>query len=167
MRKSALALSAIALFAFNATTANAQRVRGGFENAAGGVTAGGAHDARGPFGGRAVGEGGVVTDGNGNGASGSRGCARGGAGGAGCGQGTTSWDNDGNVNHQQSGYARGPLGNTANTNGSFSRDEDGDWNGQRNTEIDAGNRSYDIDTSFDSDNGWDRDVNCSGSGCPD
>lgn len=167
MKMHALALGAIALFAFTASTANAQRVRGGFENATGGVTAGGAHDVRGAFGGRAVGEGGVVTDGDGNGVSGSHGCGRTGAGGAGCGQGTTSWDNDGNVDHQQSGYARGRYGNTASTDGNFSRDEDGDWNGQRDTQVNVGNRSYDIDTSFDSDDGWDRDVNCSGSGCPD
>lgn len=88
-------------------------------------------------------------------------------GGRGCGQGTTSWDNDGNVNHQQSGYAQGAFGNTASTQGSWERDDDGDINGQRESEINVGNRSYDIDTSYDSDNGWDRDVDCSGSGCPD
>jgi hypothetical protein len=166
MNKFELAAVVFAFCAF-ASEADAQRVRGGFENVAGGVTAGGAHNARGPWGGRTVGEGGVITDGNGNGVSGSRGCARGAAGGAGCGQGTTSWDNDGNIEHQQSGYARGPNGGYASTDGSFSRNEDGDWNGQRDTQVEIGDRTYDIDTSFNSDDGWDRDVDCSGSGCPD
>jgi hypothetical protein len=167
MNKTILITCAAMLVAFTATSAQAQRVRAARENIAGGVTTGGAHDVRGAYGGRAVGEGGAVTDGNGNGIAGSRGCARTGAGGRGCGQGTTSWDNDGNVNHQQSGYAQGAFGNTASTQGSWERDDDGDINGQRESEINVGNRSYDIDTSYDSDNGWDRDVDCSGSGCPD
>lgn len=166
MHQFGLTLGVLAFCAL-AGTAEAQRVRGARENVAGGVTAGAARDVYGPYGGRTVGEGGVVTDGNGNGVSGSRGCARGAAGGAGCGQGTTSWDNDGNVNHQQSGYARGAWGNTASTNGNISRDEDGDWSGQRDTQVNVGDRSYDIDTSFESGDGFDRDVNCSGSGCPD
>jgi hypothetical protein len=167
MSKHLLAAAAAALFALNITAAEAQRVRGARENAAGGVTAGGAHDVRGPLGGRAVGEGGVVTDGDGNGVAGSRGCARTGAGGYGCGAGATSWDEDGAVQHQQSGYVRGRWGGEASTEGSFSRDEDGDWSGQRNSEAEIGDRTYSVDTTFDSDDGWDRDVDCSGSACPD
>jgi hypothetical protein len=165
--KHALAITLASLIALNATGADAQRVRGARENAAGGVTAGGAHDVRGPWGGRAVGEGGVVTDGDGNGVAGSRGCARTGAGGYGCGAGATTWDEDGNVRHESSGYAQGAFGNTASTEGSFERDEDGDWTGNRESEVNVGDRSYSVDTSFDSDDGWDRNVDCSGSGCPD
>ena len=166
MRKQALAAAAIALVSFT-SVAEAQRVRGARENAAGGVTAGGAHDVRGPFGGRSVGEGGIVTDGDGYGVAGSRGCARTGAGGRGCRAGATTWDEDGNVRHEDSGYAQGALGNTASTHGSFERDEDGDWSGNRESEVNVGDRSYSVDTTFNSDDGWDRDVDCSGSGCPD
>lgn len=166
MSKHVLALSVVALFAFAATNADAQRVRGARENIVGGVTAGAARDVHGPYGGRTAGEGGVVTDGNGNGAAGSRGCARSGAGDGGCGAGTTSWDNDGNVNHQHSGYAQGAFGNTASTRGSFERDEDGELSGQRESELNIGNRTYSVDTTYDSGHGWDRDVDCTGSGCP-
>lgn len=155
------------LIAFTATAAEAQRVRASRENVAGGVTTGGAHDVRGAYGGRAVGEGGAVTNGDGSGASGSRGCARTGAGGRGCGAGATSWDENGNVYHEQSGYAQGAFGNTASTQGSFERDSDGDLSGQRESEVNVGNRNYSIDTTYDSGSGWDRDVDCSGSGCPD
>jgi hypothetical protein len=167
MRKRALILGLTAVFALNATAAEAQRIRGARENAAGGVTAGAAHDVSGPFGGRSVGEGGVVTDGDGSGVAGSRGCARTGAGGRGCRAGATTWDEDGNVRHEDSGYAQGAFGNTASTQGSFERNEDGDWSGHRESEVNVGDRTYSADTSFDSDDGWDRDVNCSGSGCPD
>lgn len=169
MNKHALALSVVALFAFTASTADAQRVRGARENVVGGVNAGAARDVSGPYGGRTVGEGGVVTDGNGNGngAAGSRGCARTGAGGRGCGSGTTSWDNDGNVNRQHSGYAEGAFGNTASTQGSFDRDENGDLSGQRESELNLANRTYSFDTTYESGSGWDRDVDCSGSGCPE
>ena len=167
MVKHALALSAVALLAFTATSADAQRVRAARENVAGGVTAGTAHDIRGPYGGRTVGEAGVVTNDNGVGASGSRGCARTGANGRGCGAGATTWDGDGNVRHEQSGYAQGAFGNTASTQGSFERDDNGDLSGQRESEVNLANRSYSIDTNYDSSNGWNRDVDCSGSGCPD
>lgn len=165
MRKLAFAIG-VAAFCVLASPAEAQRVRGGFENAAGGVTAGAAQDVRGPLGGRAVGERGVVTDGDGSGVSGSRGCARGAAGGRGCGQGTTSWTEDGEINHQQSGYATGPFGGRASSEGSFSRDDDGDWSGQRDSQVEIGDRTYSVDTTFD-DGDWDRDFDCSGSGCPD
>jgi hypothetical protein len=167
MSKRILIMSAAMLVAFAATSAHAQRVRGARENIAGGVTAGGAHDVRGPYGGRTVGEGGAVTDGDGNGVAGSRGCGRTGAGGRGCGAGATTWDEDGNVYHEQSGYAQGAFGNTASMQGSFERDDDGDLSGQRESEVNLANRSYAIDTTYDSDTGWDRDVDCSGSGCPD
>jgi hypothetical protein len=97
MKKFAILASTLALATFSAT-ADAQVRRGGFENAAGGVTAGGQHDVRGPWGGRAVGEGGVVTNGSGDGVGGSRDCAEDAAGGRGCRRGTTTWDDDGNVN---------------------------------------------------------------------
>ncbi|WP_395647710.1 hypothetical protein [Terricaulis sp.] len=161
MKKFPLAAS-VAVFCLLAGTAEAQRVRGGFENAAGGVTAGAAEDVRGPFGGRAVGERGLVTDGSGNGASGSRGCARGAAGGVGCGQGTTTWNNDGEIDHQQSGYASGPFGGRASSEGSLSRDDDGDWSGERNSEFEIGGRTYSAETTFDSDDGLERDWDCSG-----
>jgi hypothetical protein len=167
MSKHTFAIVAAVVLSCGATAAHAQRVRGAYENAAGGVTAGGAQDVRGPFGGRAVGEGGVVTDGDGSGIAGSRGCARTGAGGRGCGARGTTWDEDGNVRHEQSGYAQGAFGNTASTQGSFERDEDGDWSGSRNSEVNVGDRTYSADTSFSSEDGWDRDVDCSGSGCPD
>lgn len=167
MNKKILITCAAMLVAFTATSAQAQRVRAARENIAGGVTAGGAHDVRGPYGGRAVGEGGAVSDGDGNGVAGSRGCARTAAGGRGCGAGATSRDENGNVYHEQSGYARGAFGNTASTQGSFERDDDGDLSGQRESEVNLANRSYSIDTTYGSNSGWDRDVDCSGSGCPD
>lgn len=167
MSKHAFAIVAAVVLSFSATAANAQRVRGAYENAAGGVTAGAAQDVRGPFGGRAVGEAGVVTDGDGSGVAGSRGCARSGAEGRGCGARATTWDEDGNVHHDQSGYAQGAWGNTASTQGSFDRDEDGDWTGNRESEVNVGDRTYTANSSFDSDDGWDRDVECSGSGCRD
>lgn len=168
MTKTLLLAAGVALLvAFTATSAEAQRVRGARENIAGGVTAGDAHDLRGPYGGRTAGEGGVVTDGAGNGVAGSRGCARTGAGGHGCGAGGTAWDEDGSVSHEQSGIAQGAFGNTASTEGSFERDEDGDWSGRRESEVNIANRSYSVDTSYDSSSGWERDVECNGSGCPD
>ena len=163
--KHVLAIGIAALVALSANTSDAQRIRGSYQNAAGGVTAGAARDVRGPWGGRTVGEGGVVTDGNGNGVAGSRGCARGAAGGTGCGAGATTWDNDGNVHHEDSGYAEGPFGGRANTQGSWDRDEDGDLSGERNSEFEIGDRTYSVDTTYDSDDGWDRDVDCNGSGC--
>ncbi|MGE0740287.1 MAG: hypothetical protein AB7O98_03015 [Hyphomonadaceae bacterium] len=162
MKNLALTLATAAAFSLCISTAEAQRVRGAYENAAGGVTAGGAHDVRGPWGGRAVGEGGVVTNGDGAGIGGSRGCAGGAAGGAGCRAGVTTRDEDGNVYHSDSGYARGAFGNTASTNGSFTRDEDGDLNGERNSELNVGDRTYTAETTYDSDDGFNRDVSCSG-----
>lgn len=161
MRKFGLAIAVAAFFVL-AGTAEAQRVRGGFTNPAGGVTAGEGHDVRGAFGGRAVGEHGVVTDGDGNGAAGGRGCARGAGGGYGCGQGTTTWNDDGEINHQQSGYATGPFGGRASTEGNVSRDDDGDWSGQRNSEFEVGDRTYSAETTFNSDDGFERDWDCSG-----
>lgn len=167
MRKIVLALSAAALVAVSATAVDAQIVRGARENVAGGVTAGGAHDVRGPFGGRAVGEGGVVTNGDGAGVAASRGCGRTPAGGRGCGAGSTVRNEDGGVSHEHSAYGQGAFGNTASTQGSLERDDDGDWSGERNSEVNVGDRTYSVDTTFDSDDGWDRDVACSSSGCPD
>jgi hypothetical protein len=162
MSKLALTLTAAALFALGASVANADGVRRARDNAAGGITAGGAHDASGPFGGRTVGEGGVVTNGDGAGIGGSRGCASGGGGGWGCRAGVTTRDEDGNVYHSDSGYAQGAFGNTASTNGSFTRDEDGKLNGERNSEFNIVDRTYSAETTFDSDDGFDRDVTCSG-----
>lgn len=165
MKKFAMLAGAMALTAFVVVPAEAQVRRGAFENAAGGVTAGGQHDLRGPWGGRSVGEGGVVTDGNGNGVGGSRGCAEGAAGGQGCRRGSTSWDNDGNMYHESGAVFEGPLGADGATYGAMTRDEDGDWNGDRTTTVDVGDRTYTADTTFESGEGFDRDVQCSGSGC--
>jgi len=159
-------LSAAALVALT-LPADAQVVRGARENAAGGVTAGGAHDVRGPFGGRSAGEGGAVTDGDGNGVAGSRGCGRTAAGGRGCGAGASSWDEDGNFNHEHSAYGQGAFGNTASTQGNLQRNDDGDWSGERNSEVNVGNRTYSVDTTYESGEGLDRDIHCSGSGCRD
>lgn len=139
------------------------QVRGNaWENAAGGVTAGGQHDVRGPWGGRSVGEGGVVTNGDGAGIGGSRGCAEGAAGGRGCRRGATVRGEDGQLAHYSEGYAQGPLGNTASSVGGFTRDDDGNVNGDRTTEVNIGDRTYTADTSYNSDDGFDRDVTCSG-----
>lgn len=143
--------------------AHGQVVRAARENVAGGITAGGAHDVRGPYGGRSVGEGGVVTNGSGAGVSGQRGCRRGGYGARGCGAGATSWDRDGNVSHSQSGAARGAYGNTASTNGSWDRNSNGDVTGSRNSQAQIGNRTYDVNTTYQSGEGFDRNVTCSGS----
>lgn len=162
MSKLVIAMSVIAFCAFTGA-ADAQRVRGNaFENAAGGIAAGQRRDVNGPLGGRAVSEGGVVTNGDGAGIGGSRGCATGAAGGAGCRAGVTVRDEDGNLAHASSGYAEGPLGGTASTYGGFTRDEDGDINGERNTEFNIGDRTYSAETTFDSDDGFDRDWDCSG-----
>mgnify|MGYP001305087410 CR=1 FL=1 len=166
MKKTVLALSIASLMALSATAAHAQIIRGARDNVAGGVTAGGAHDVRGPNGGRTVGEGGVVTIGDGAGVAGSRGCGRTAAGGRGCGAGSTVRDEDGSISHEQSAYGRGAFGNTASTQGSFERDEDGDWSGDRNSQVNVGDRTYSVDTTFESGDGWERDVECSGSGCP-
>src|SRR5262245_32989670 len=127
-----LLISAACIFAAISfvTDAHADRiVRSGFENAAGGVTAGGAHDVRGRYGGRAIGEGGAVTNGDGGGVAGSRGCGRDWAGAQGCRSGATAWDRNGNVAHEGSAVYEGPLGGYGSSSGSFTRDEDGDFNG--------------------------------------
>lgn len=160
----ATAVAAFTLCSFNAAYADGVR-RNAYENAAGGVTAGGQRAVRGPWGGSTVGEGGVVTNGDGAGIGGSRGCAEGAAGGYGCRRGVTARDEDGNLVHGDSGYAEGPLGNSASTVGGFTRDEDGDIAGARNSEVTVGNRTYSADTTYTSGDGFDRDVSCSGSGC--
>lgn len=153
----------IAVSALCAESASAQRVRAARENVAGGVTAGRAHDVSGPFGGRAVAEGGVVTNGDGAGVGGSRGCARGAAGGRGCSAGSTVWDRDGNISHERSAAFEGPFGATGSSTGGF--DADGDLTGNRSTELDVGDRTYSAETSFESGEGFDRNVTCSGSSC--
>lgn len=160
------ASAAAALTVLAPSMAYAQYRNGGaYENAAGGVTGGVRRDDRGPWGGRVVSEGGVVTDGDGNGLGGSRGCARGAYGGGGCSAGSVAWDEDGNASGERGGAFVGRNGNTASSYGSFDRDEDGDLTGQRESEVNVGNRTYSAETTFDSDDGFDRDVNCSGSGC--
>ncbi|MBI1252237.1 MAG: hypothetical protein GC189_12290 [Alphaproteobacteria bacterium] len=159
-----IAVSTIALAA-TIDGASARVVRGGYYNAAGGVTAGGAHDVRGAYGGRAVGEGGVVTNGDGGGVAGSRGCGRDAAGGAGCRSGATAWDRNGNVAHEGSAVFEGPLGGYGSASGGWTRDSDGDINGARSGEYTIGDRTYSAETSVESGEGVDRSVSCSGSGC--
>ena len=153
---------ALALPLLAPSTAFAQFRNGGvYENAAGGVRR---DDIR-PNG-RVVSEGGVVTDGNGNGVAGSRGCARG-YNAAGCSAGSVAWDNDGNVSGERGGAFVGRNGNSASSYGSFERDEDGDINGNRSSDAYIGDRHYSAETTFESGEGFDRDVTCSGSGCND
>lgn len=154
-----LALTAIFICA---AAADAQIVRRAGENAAGGVTVAGAHDVRGPYRGRSAGEGGVVTNGDGAGAGGSRGCSRGAAGARGCRSGATVRDEDGDVRHQHDAYARGAYGGSASSHGTFERDGDGGASGSRNTDVHVGDRTYSAETTFDSEDGFDRDVSCSG-----
>jgi len=163
MKKHILAITAAALTLSSINAAYADGVRrNAHENAAGGVTAGGQRAVSGPWGGRAAGEGGVLTNGDGVGIGGSRGCAEGAGGGWGCRRGITARDEDGNVVHADSGYAEGPLGNTASTSGGWTRDEDGDISGDRNSEVTIGDRTYSAESTYDSDDGFDRDVSCSG-----
>jgi len=157
---------ALALPLLAPSTAFAQFRNGGaYENAAGGVTGGVRRDDIRPNG-RVVSEGGVVTDGNGNGVAGSRGCARG-YNAAGCSAGSVVWDNDGNVSGERGGAIVGRNGNSASSYGSFERDEDGDINGSRSSDAHIGDRHYSAETTFESGEGFDRDVTCSGSGCND
>lgn len=162
--KRATAAIALCLATVSIAAAHADSVRGGRGNIAGGVTTGGAHDVRGPFGGRTFGEGGAVTNGDGAGLSGSRGCARVASGARGCGRGSTSWDGDGNVSHEQNGAARGAFGNTAVSSGSWERDSNGDVSGARDTDVRIGDRTYSAETTFESGSGFDRQVTCS-AGC--
>jgi hypothetical protein len=163
MKKHILAITAAALTLSSVNIAYADGARrNAYENAAGGVTAGGQRAVSGPWGGRAAGEGGVITNGRGAGIGGSRGCAEGAAGGWGCRRGVTARDEDGKFVHRDSGYAEGPLGNTASTSGSWTRDEDGDVIGDRSSEATIGDRTYSAESSYDSDDGFDRDVTCSG-----
>jgi hypothetical protein len=155
---------ALALPLLAPSTAFAQFRNGGaYENAAGGVTGGVRRDDYRPNG-RVVSEGGVVTDGSGNGVAGSRGCARG-YNAAGCGAGSVAWDNDGKVSGERGGAIVGRNGNSASSYGSFERDEDGDINGSRSSDAYIGDRHYSAETTFESGEGFDRDVTCSGSGC--
>lgn len=158
---------ALALPLLAPSTAFAQFHNGGaFENAADGVTGGYRRDDRGPRGGRVASEGGVVTDGDGSGVAGSRGCARGHEA-AGCSAGSVAWDEDGNVSGERSGAVAGRYGNSASSYGSFERDEDGDINGSRSSDAYVGDRHYSAETTYESGEGFDRDVTCSGSGCRD
>jgi hypothetical protein len=163
MRNFILAVATAALTMSNIGVASADGVRrNAYENAAGGVTAGGQRAVSGPWGGRAAGEGGVITNGDGAGIGGSRDCAEGAGGGWGCRRGVTARDEDGNVVHRDSGYAEGPLGNTASTNGGWTRDEGGNIAGDRSSEVTIGDRTYSAEATYDSDDGFDRDVSCSG-----
>lgn len=157
---------ALALPLLAPSTAFAQFRNGGaYENAAGGVTGGVRRDDY-RRNGRVVSEGGVVTDSNGNGVAGSRGCARG-YNATGCSAGSVAWDNDGNVSGERGGAVAGRYGNSASSYGSFDRDEDGDINGSRSSDAYIGDRHYSAETNFESGEGFDRDVTCSGSGCND
>ena len=127
MKKLVLAVAAAALTLSSVNAAYADGVRrNAYENAAGGITAGGPRAVSGPWGGRAAGEGGVVTNGDGAGIGASRGCAEGAAGGWGCRRGVTARDENGNLVHADSGYAEGPLGNSVSTIGGWTHDEGGD-----------------------------------------
>jgi hypothetical protein len=157
---------ALALPLLAPSTACAQLRRGGsYENAAGGITGGVQRDDY-RRNGRVVSEGGVVTGGDGNGIAGSRGCARGYSV-AGCSAGSVAWDNDGNVSGERGGAVVGRNGNSASSYGSFDRDEDGDINGSCSSDAYIGDRHYSAETTFESGEGFDRDVTCSGSGCRD
>jgi len=166
MKKLVLAVAAAALTLSSVNAAYADGVRrNAYENAAGGITAGGPRAVSGPWGGRAAGEGGVVTNGDGAGIGASRGCAEGAAGGWGCRRGVTARDENGNLVHADSGYAEGPLGNSVSTIGGWTRDEDGDIAGARNSEVTIGDRTYSAESTYTSGDGFERDVSCSGSGC--
>lgn len=145
--------------------AHAERVRAARENIAGGVTAGAAENVTGPRGGRVAREGGVVTNGEGGGVAGARGCGRDWAGAEGCRAGATAWDRNGNVAHESSSVVRGPGGGYGSASGSFTRDADGDLNGSRQGEYHVGDRSYSAQTTVQSGQGVSRSVECEGSGC--
>jgi hypothetical protein len=152
-------LCATSLVLAVALPADAQIVRGWRENAAGGVNAVAAHDVYGPYGSRSVGQAGVVTNGDGAGVGGSRGCSRGVYGGEGCRAGATSRNEDGDFYHESGAAGVGAFGNSAGTYGSFER-EDGYGSGQRDSELNVGDRTYNATTTFNTDDGFDRDVTC-------
>lgn len=151
---------AAVLIAALAQPADAQIIRGARNNAAGGVTAGAAHDVVGPWGGRSVGEGGVVTNGDGAAVGGSHGCGRSAAGGEGCRAGGFVRGEDGQVVYESGAAGQGRFGNTGSTYGTFTRDADGDVSGQRDSEVNVGDRTYNATTTFNKDDGFDRDVTC-------
>ena len=135
------------------------------ENAAGGVSAGAVRDAYGPYGGRVLAEGGVVTNGDGAGFGGSRGCARDAVGSTGCRASSTFWNEDGAFTHESGGVYNGAFGGAGAAYGTLTRDSDGDVYGARNGAFSIGDRTYTAETTFESGEGLSRDVNCSGSGC--
>lgn len=154
-----LSIIAAALILSVAPSADAQVVRGWRENAAGGVTAGAAHDTFGPNG-RTVGESGVVSNGDGAGVGGSRGCGRTYAGGEACRAGAFARGEDGELVHESGAVAQGAFGGTASTYGNFARDADGYLSGQRDSDFSIGDRDYSASTTFNSDDGFDHTVTC-------
>lgn len=166
-KKQILAASVLAVCMMSAGAAEAQVIRGARENVSGGVTAGGAHDVRGVWGGRAVGEGGVVTNGDGDGAGigGSRGCASNAIGASGCRRGTTTWDVDGSINHESDAVFEGAFGGYGSGSTSFTRDDDGDISSNRSGEYNFNDRTYSFESTYESGEGVDRSVSCSGSSC--
>lgn len=164
MRISVIAVIGV-IAASTMSAADAQVTRHARENAAGGVSVGATGDVRGPLGGRAVAERGVVTNGDGGGLAGRRGCANGAAGGQGCSSGATVWDRNGNVAHESGAVFEGPLGARGSTYGGFTRDADGNVSGSRNSTVDVGNRSYSAESTFESGEGLERSVTCTGSSC--
>lgn len=149
-----------ALIVSVALPGHAQAVRGWRENATGGVTAGAAHDTFGRYG-RSVGESGIVTNGDGAAIGGSRGCGRTYAGGEGCRAGGFARGEDGSLAHESGGAVHGAFGGAGSTYGSFTRDADGYASGQRDSELNIGDRTYSASTTFNSNDGVDRTVTCS------
>lgn len=162
MKRGLFTLAVFAAVIVGLGSAEARRVRGARENIAGGVTAGAAEDVSGPFGGRVTREGGVVTNGDGAGLAGSRGCGHDAAGGQGCRRGATAWDGEGNVSHESGMVFDGPLGATGGASGSWNRDENGGINGSRSGELNVGDRTYSAETSVESGEGVQRNVECNG-----
>lgn len=154
------AAATLALTAFSIDSADAGRLRGARQNAAGGVTAGAVHNTQGPNGGRSVGGRGVITDGQGNGAAGSANCASGAAGRA-CRAGYTTRSADGAVTHQSGAAFEGANGGSGSTQGGFTRNADGTYSGGRTTSATgAQGNSYNADTAYDSETGVSRSVSC-------
>ena len=133
--------------------------RGARANPEGGMTAG-AVRGRGNGEGQGVVRGrGVITDGQGNAAAGSRGCARGQAGAA-CRAGATTVTADGTVNHR-SGAAWNTETSTGSTQGGFTRNADGSYSGGRDTAVSGARGDYAASTSVSSETGLNRSVNAS------
>lgn len=151
--------AAVSLIAFTGVAEAGGRGHATWQNKAGGTTTvnGGAH--QGPNGGR-VARGRVTkTDGQGNATTASGGAFKGPNGATGVRRGSTTVDANGNATHQGSFAAQGANG-SVQSQGGTTRNADGTYSGGRTTTATGVNGSRTKDSSWDSTNGYSREVTC-------